>query len=166
MILQILKLSGLQRLVPSTAASLVIALLALALHAAPSTAAAEDAKSPPALVTIVTSPEPQTQLMAMVLSLQAAQQGSAVRLLLCGPAGDLALKEAPASATAPQKPKGASPQGLMKKLLEAGAPVEVCALYLPNKGVSPEALVDGVGLAKPPVMAGHLLAENTRILSY
>ena len=33
------------------------------------------AQEPTKLVTVVTSPEPQTQLMAMVLTLQAAQQG-------------------------------------------------------------------------------------------
>jgi hypothetical protein len=48
------------------------------------------------VVTVVTSPDAQTQLMSMVLTMQAAQQGaSATHILLCGPAGDLALKDAP-----------------------------------------------------------------------
>ena len=47
------------------------------------------------LVTVLTTPEPQTQLMAMILTLQAASQGSKGHVLLCGPAGDLALKDAP-----------------------------------------------------------------------
>ena len=37
------------------------------------------------LVTVVTSAEPQTQLMAMVLTMQAVQQGTDVHMLLCGP---------------------------------------------------------------------------------
>jgi len=48
------------------------------------------------LVTVVTSAEPQTQLMAMVLTMQAVQKGAATRILLCGPAGDLGLADAPA----------------------------------------------------------------------
>ncbi len=122
--------------------------------------------SPPKLVTVLTAPEPQTQLMAMVLTMQSIQKGANAHVLLCGPAGDMALKDAPASATEPQKPKGMSPQGLMGKIMETGAKVEVCAIYLPNKGVEPEALMDGITPAKPPEMAAKLLAENTRVMSF
>jgi len=118
------------------------------------------------LVTIVGTPEPQTQLMSMVLSMQSMQQGASVYILLCGPGGDLALKDAPESATAPQEPKGMSPQGLMKKIIAQGGTVEVCAIYLPNKGVGMDALIDGVGAAKPPAMAARLLDDNTRIMSF
>ncbi len=127
---------------------------------------AATAQEKPDLVTIVATGEPQTQLMSMVLTMQALQQGSDAHVLLCGPAGDLALRDAPAAATAPQKPKGMSPQGLMLKIMEAGATVEVCAIYLPNKGVGPEALLDGVTPAKPPAMAARLLADNARIMSF
>ena len=118
------------------------------------------------LMTILTSPEPQTQLMAMVLSMQSLKQGVAVNILLCGPAGDLALKAAPESATAPQKPKDMSPQNLMKRIMAKGVKVEVCALYLPNKGVSVDALLDGITSAKPPAMAKALLDEDTRLMSF
>lgn len=120
----------------------------------------------PNLVTVLTASDAQTQLMSMVLTMQAMQQGSKTHVLLCGPAGDLALKEAPASATAPQKPRGMSPQGLMQKIMESGGTVEVCAIYLPNKGVGQEALLDGISPAKPDEMAGRLLADNTRLLSF
>ena len=63
------------------------------------------AEDKPSLVTILTAPEPQTQLMSMVLTVQSMQQGASAHILLCGPAGDLALKDAPASATAPQAPR-------------------------------------------------------------
>jgi len=128
-------------------------------------ALAQDA--PETLVTILTAPEPQTQLMAMVLAMQAAQQGAAPHILLCGPAGDLALKDAPASATAPQPPRDMSPQGLMSKI--AGMPnakVEVCAIYLPGKGMQADALIDGVTVAQPPAMAAAMIAPNARIASY
>jgi len=118
------------------------------------------------LVTIVGTSEPQTQLMSMVLSMQALQQGASVYILLCGPGGDLALKDAPESATAPQAPRDMSPQGLMQKIMAEGGTVEVCAIYLPNKGVGQDALIDGVGTAKPPAMAARLLEDNTRIMSF
>ena len=139
----------------------------LALAAAATLAAgAAFAEEKPGLVTVLAAPEPQTQLMSMVLTMQSMQQGAKTHILLCGPAGDLALKDAPESATAPQKPKGMSPQGLMKMIMEKGGTVEVCAIYLPNKGVGPEALIEGVAPAKPNEMAAKLLADNTRILSF
>lgn len=140
----------------------LIALAAVAPVAGP--AAAEPMKK---LVTVVTSPEPQTQLMSMVLTMQAAMKGAEAHILLCGPAGDLALKDAPASATAAQPPKGMSPQGLMKMIqAKTGATVEVCAIYLPGKGLTPDALLDGVGVAKPPVMAAKLMDKDARVLDF
>ena len=130
------------------------------------TALPAQAEDTPDLVTILTSADPQTQLMSMVLTMQALQQGAATYTLLCGAGGDLALKDAPASATAPQKPKDMSPQGLMQKILAKGGQVEVCAIYLPNKGVSKDALMDGIGAAKPAPMAARLLKDNARIMSF
>ncbi|WP_294622536.1 hypothetical protein [uncultured Roseovarius sp.] len=125
---------------------------------------AEEAKN---LVTVVTSPDAQTQLMSMVLTMQSVQQGAKAQILLCGPAADMALKDAPESATAPQKPKDMSPQGLMKMIMDkTDTKVEVCAIYLPNKGVDASALLDGVTAAKPPAMAAALIADNTTVLSF
>ena len=118
------------------------------------------------LVTILTASDAQTQLMAMVLSMQSLKQGASVDMLLCGPAGDIGLKQPPETATAPQKPKGMSPQKLMKAIMALGGTVEVCAIYLPNKGIGPDALLSGIGVAKPPAMASKMLADNTRIMSF
>ncbi|GAW35693.1 hypothetical protein RA2_02760 [Roseovarius sp. A-2] len=136
--------------------------LGIATLVAPATQA-EEAKQ---MVTILTSEEPQTQLMSMVLTMQSMQAGAGAYVLLCGPAGDLALKEPPEAATAPQPPKGMSPQLLMQKIMEQGATVEVCAIYLPGKGVAQDALLDGIGVAKPPAVAKRLLADDTRIMSF
>ena len=141
---------------------LTAAALGLATLAAPMAQAEEADK----LVTILTSEEPQTQLMSMVLTMHSMKAGAGAYVLLCGPAGDLALKDAPEAATAPQKPKGMSPQLLMQKIIEQGATVDVCAIYLPNKGVGADALLDGVGAAKPPAMAARMLATGTRIMSF
>ena len=119
------------------------------------------------IVTLLTAPEPQTQLMAMVLTLQAVQQGAQGQVLLCGPAGDLALKDAPASARAPQEPRGMSPQGLMRTIMDkTSTEVQVCAIYLPNKGLDASALIEGVTVAKPPAMAARLIADDVRIMSF
>jgi len=141
-------------------------LTAAALAATALTAPAQ-AEAPETLVTVLTAPEPQTQLMAMVLTMQAAQQGVTPHIMLCGPAGDLALKDAPQSATAGQPPKDMSPQGLMQMIMkQPGAKVEVCAIYLPGKGADMSVLLDGVGVAKPGEMAGAILDENARVMSY
>lgn len=124
-------------------------------------------EAPDTLVTILTAPEPQTQLMAIVLAMQAAQQGAAPHILLCGPAGDIALKDAPESATAPQPPRDMSPKGLLGKIAEIpNAKVEVCAIYLPGKGLTADVLMDGVTVAQPPAMAAAMIAPNARIASY
>lgn len=127
-------------------------------------AQAEDAKK---LVTIVTTPEAQTQLMAMVLTMNAAKAGAKAHILLCGPAADIALKDAPASATAPQPPMKMSPQGLMKIIMEkTGAKVEVCAIYLPGKAADASILIDGVTAAKPGAMGARVVAPNTQVMSF
>jgi len=124
-------------------------------------------EGPPKLVTILTAPEPQTQLMAMVLTMQAARQGAETHILLCGPAGDIALKDAPESATAPQPPRGMSPQGLMQAIMnEAGGTVEVCAIYLPGRGEDESVLIDGVTAAQPGPMAAEIIGPNTRVMSF
>jgi hypothetical protein len=145
---------------------LIAALAAIAAGAAAVSSAVADQHEKPNLVSILAAAEPQTQLMALTLTLQSLQQGANVRVLLCGPAGDLALKEPPAAATAPQKPANMSPRGVLTKIVEAGAPVDVCAIYLPNKELGADALMPGVGEARPDAMAGHLIAANTRILSF
>lgn len=132
--------------------------LALALPAA--------ADSADALVTVVTSEHPQTQLMAMVLTTQAVEQGADARILLCGPGGDLALIDAPESATAAQPPMGASPQGMLEALMARGVSVEVCAIYLPGLEAEADVLIEGVGVAQPPAMAAALLAQGTRVWSF
>lgn len=140
--------------------------LLLALTAALGFGSMAQAEDVPSLVIMLSSGEPQTQLMSMVLTMQSMQQGASAHILLCGPAGDLALKDAPASATAPQKPRDMSPQGLMQNIMKNGGTVEVCAIYLPNKGVDATALLDGIAAAKPPEMAARILAPKTRIMSF
>jgi intracellular sulfur oxidation DsrE/DsrF family protein len=121
---------------------------------------------PGSVVALVTSAEAQTQFMAMVLTIHAVKAGAAASVLLCGPAGDMALRAAPEAATAPLKPSGLTPQGLMQDLMKAGATVQVCAVYLPNRGLAPDALIDGVTVATPPAMAAGMMADGARVWSF
>lgn len=113
---------------------------------------------------IVTSADREAQMMAMVLSLQTIKaHGKAVNMVLCGDAGDLALQK---TKTEPFKPSGKSPTMLLNKIISMGANVQVCPLYLPNADKTPAALIDGITVAKPPVVAGKLLDEDFRVLTY
>jgi hypothetical protein len=142
------------------------ATVALVLAAAISAPAAQ-AEGPNRLVTILTAPEPQTQLMAMVLTMNAIAAGAEAEMLLCGPAGDIALSAAPESATAGQPPKGASPQGLMKAMIEKnGLKVQVCAIYLPGKGAAASLLLPGVTPAAPDAMGAAIVAPGTTVMSF
>ncbi|MFP7570425.1 hypothetical protein [Marivita sp. S2033] len=136
---------------------------ALALGLA-TTAQAQDVNK---LVTILTAPEPQTQLMAMVLTMNAMAAGAEAELMLCGPAGDIALKDAPASATDGQPPKDASPQGMMQTMIEKnGLKVQVCAIYLPGMGADASVLVEGVTAAAPDAMGAAIVAPGTSVMSF
>lgn len=127
-------------------------------------AAAEDQRN---LVTVLTAPEPQTQLLAMVLTLNAVQQGATAQVLLCGPAGDIALKDAPATATTGQPPRDASPQGLMRMMMDQhNVKVEVCAIYLPGRGADASVLLDGVAPAAPDAAARAIIADDSVVLSF
>lgn len=119
------------------------------------------------LLVIVTSEDAQVQLMSMVLTMQSAQQGATPQVLLCGPAGDMALREAPESVTSSQPPKGLSAQGLMKSVMaKTNTKVEVCAVYLPGKGLDKKALIEGVGVADPADIAKLMIDKETNIVSF
>lgn len=52
------------------------------------------AESNDTLVTVLTAAEPETQLLAMVLTFQSVQYGTSAHIILYGPAADMALKDA------------------------------------------------------------------------
>jgi len=122
--------------------------------------AAEKAEN---LMVVLTSNDSVTQLMAGVLALQSKQQGANVEMLLCGKAANLVLK---GSEEVKLKPKGVSPQMLIKKLIGTGSKVGVCPPFLPNASKTKADLIDGVNVVKPPRIASSILDKNTKILSY
>ncbi|SIT82451.1 hypothetical protein [Pontibaca methylaminivorans] len=128
---------------------------------------AVQAETPNRLLTILTAAEPQTQLMAMVLTMNAIAAGAEAQMLLCGPAGDIALKDAPDTAASGQPPRDASPQGMMTSMMEAnGLKVQVCAIYLPGKGADASILLDGVSAAAPDAIGAEIVAPGTTVLSF
>ena len=112
----------------------------------------------------VTSADRQTQMMAMVLSVQTLKKhNKEINMVLCGSAGDLALKT---TKTDTFKPSEKSPTMLLNALLKLGASVEVCPLYLPNSGKNSVELIEGITVAKPSVIAGRLLDMDYRSLTF
>lgn len=138
----------------------VPALSAEAPPAAPAPVVADEAKG---MFVVITDKEPMVQMMALVLSTQTVEQGKSLRILLCGPAGQLALK---GSKQTMFKPLDKSPQMLLGALMSKGVKVEVCPLYLPAVSKSESDLVPGITVAKPPVVAKEMRGEGLRLMNF
>jgi predicted peroxiredoxin len=140
-------------------------LAAVALAAAGMAAATASAQAQtPRVLALITSGDVQTQGMAFVLLGQMRQQGATVEVLLCGPAADMARREPPAAT--PLRPMNATPAQMLRNMVAAGVRAEVCALYLPNAGITAEGLAEGVRPAAPPEVARRMLAEGTRVMPF
>ncbi|WP_321490249.1 hypothetical protein [uncultured Hyphomonas sp.] len=151
-----------RRLLTATAAMILLPACASVPSEGQSAPVAEDRP----MLTVLTSGDAETQLMALVLTRAALAKGVTPRILLCSAAGDLALKDPPPDALAPLQPKGVSPAGLLRSLKADGVKVEVCAIYLPNRPFGAEALEDGVGVATPPDIASAFTAAGATVLSF
>jgi predicted peroxiredoxin len=115
----------------------------------------------------INSSNPQTQAMAMVLSMMSIKKhNKKVNIVLCSGAGDLADKNF--KSTPVKRPNGAepTPQDNLKMLMKLGANVEVCPLYLPNASKDKSVLLDGITVAKPPMVAKRLLDKDYQNLSF
>lgn len=141
----------------TVAVAAVLTLSSLGVHADSHKGAVEE------VLVILSSDSLQTQGMAMVLSNTMAKQGAKVNVLLCDKAGDLALKTYEASAL---KPKDVTPGQMLRGLLKQGGKAKVCALYLPNSNYGKDDLIDGVGVAMPPEMAGQMLNSKMRTFTF
>jgi len=137
---------------------------AAALLAAGLAAAAPAHADTPRVLAVITSADTQAQGMAFVLLGQMRQQGATVEVLLCGAAADIARRDPPAAT--PLRPMNATPAQMLRNMVAAGVRAEVCALYLPNAGITAEALAEGVRPAAPPEVARRMLAEGTRVMPF
>ena len=136
------------------------ALVTMMLLASFSVKAADEVKG---LFVVVTTPDPQTQMMAMVLSTQTLKKGKTVQVLLCSAGGDLALKNTQEVILEPQKK---SPQMLLKNLMKEGVVVQVCPLYLPNKGAALTDVIEGVTQADSALIADVLLQPDVNLFAF
>ncbi|WP_232090321.1 hypothetical protein [Billgrantia diversa] len=122
------------------------------------------------VLVILTSDSLQTQGMAMILSNAMQEQGTDLSILLCDAAGDLAVEgysSAEAIATPPSNPAGqVKPEGILQKLMDNGASVDVCAIYLPNSEHEQEDLREGVGVASPGPVAEMMRDPNMPVFSF
>lgn len=134
---------------------------ALALPHAPATA-----QEAPRVLALVTAADPQVQGMAFVLLNAMRAQGATVEVMLCGAAADLTRREPPGPAATPLRPMNATPKQMLEGIVRAGVRTEVCALYLPNAGVGPDALIEGVRPAQPPEMARRMTDRATTVLPF
>lgn len=112
----------------------------------------------------ISTDETMAQGAGLVLAGQALSQKVAVRILLCDDAADMALQGEPQDA--PLKPKNVHPQQMLQGVIKAGAKVEVCALYLPNKGRQAKDLIEGVTPANPSDVMSHVLKDGVKTLSF
>lgn len=125
-------------------------------------ASAESASAQDVFV-VVSSGEAQTQMMAMVIGNQVAAKGASVRVLLCDSAARLAVRD---ESFPTFEPAGRTPQNLLQGLMQKGATVEVCAIFLPNTEYESSDLLDGVGVAKPGPIADHMLKPGVRYFTF
>ena len=125
-------------------------------------ASAESASAQDVFV-VVSSGEAQTQMMAMVLGSQVAAKEASVRVLLCDSAARLAVQ---GESFPTFEPAGRTPQNLLQGLMQKGATVEVCAIFLPNTEYESSDLLDGVGVAKPGPIADHMMKPGVRYFTF
>lgn len=115
------------------------------------------------LFVVVTSSDAETQMMAMVLATQSMNQDVSVRILLCSEAGELAIKNSESPTFAPVN---RSPKQLLSGLIDHGAVVEVCGIFLPNREYTAADLMDGIGTASPPEVAEHMRGDGIRYFTF
>ena len=114
---------------------------------------------------ILTSDRTPTQAMALILSTAASRQGTEVTILLCDQAGFLAVNDSTEGADAVQ-PVNASPRDLLQKLLQNGAAVQVCGIFLPSNELTTEDLLPGVTSASPPDISHDMSDPDTKVFVF
>ena len=116
---------------------------------------------------IVNTGDEQAQAMAMVLSLMTIKKhNKKVNMVLCAKAGNLANKNKTSSAIKRPDGKAPSPKQHLKMLIKLGANIQVCPLYLPNLGADKSVLLNGITVAKPPVIAKRLLDTTFQNITF
>lgn len=115
------------------------------------------------LFLVLTSGDQETQMMAIVLATQSANQDVPVRILLCSDAGYLGID---GTESRQFEPAGRSPKELLNGLMQRGVTVEVCGIFLPNRELSEQDLIDGITVASPPEVAEYMKGAHVRYFTF
>lgn len=118
------------------------------------------------LLAIITNPDPQSQFMAYTLIGSSGVSPQAIRILLCGPAADSALRGTVDASSARFGPNAATVQSRIEALAAGGATIEVCAIYLPSRGADASVLVEGVGVASPTGIGPLMISPDVKVLTF
>ncbi|KPF64233.1 hypothetical protein IP69_18530 [Bosea sp. AAP35] len=133
------------------------AMLALAAMASPAVAGQK-------MLMLLSAPAAEAQAFNLVLANQVQASGHGIHMLLCGEAGDMALKTAPEAATKTVTPQGMTVRTLLEGLLNKGGTVQVCAIYLPNRKLQADALMEGVSAARPQDIATMMVDPAIKVI--
>ena len=111
-------------------------------------------------VLAVTSAGAQMQTMAMVLANQVEAQRASVRILLCDPAGTLAMKGTLFPVVQPEDHR--TPKDLLQVLIDKRVRVDGGAIFLPNMSYESAGFLEGVGQVRSGPEAGDVLTPDIR----
>ncbi|MFM9816575.1 UNVERIFIED_CONTAM: hypothetical protein K0B97_01350 [Spiribacter pallidus] len=117
------------------------------------------------MLTIITSDEEQTQAMALILTMQAQKADASPQVLLCDDAGELAVASEASDSEVLRGPD-ASPAQMVRRLVDHGVQVDVCAIFLPNSEYTDTDLIDGVGVAQPPAIGAMVADPAVRLFTF
>ncbi|WP_019624506.1 DsrE family protein [Thioalkalivibrio thiocyanoxidans] len=123
---------------------------------------AAQAAEPNKLFVSLTSADEHTQFMSMVLANQTMRQGQEIRVLLCGPAATMATDDFDGPTL---EPAGRNAQQLLMNLINNGAKVETCAIFLPNTDYTEADLLDGITPADPEEVGAYMADPSVRFFS-
>lgn len=141
-----------------------IAAFALVVVALLGAGAPVSAQTKPRLLVLVTSSNPMVHGMAMLLTREALARQTPVRMVLCGAGGDLAF---PTYAGPVLQPAGVTAQQMLRGVIQAGAQVQICPLYLANTaGASAATLIEGVTPTTPADVGAYMDGADVRYLNF
>jgi hypothetical protein len=126
--------------------------------------APSEAQTKPRLLVLVTSPNPMVHAMAMLLTREALTRQTPVRMVLCGAGGDLAFS---GYAGPVFQPAGVTAQQMLRGVIQAGAQVQICPLYLANTpGANAAGLIEGVTPTTPADVGAYMDGPDVRYLNF
>ena len=151
------------RFVPLPALFLLLLSGPLLLGCAPEPSPVNADAPDPSILMVLAAEDNMTQGMSLVLANQSLDQGAEVRVLLCGPGGQLGLQGHDGDVL---QPRDVSPGQLLNRLIENDALVEVCAIFLPNTEWTEDDLREGVGVAEPADVASWMLRPGAKLFTF